>query len=241
MKIPKIRWLDEYEIKARYIPTFFAVIPLVHFLLLLIGPAFWSELVSSIKWMLVVANISISLMVMLALVQFQSSLGKEWIESAVFGKGGEQFPTTNMLLYGGGLISRERKERIRQMISDMYGTIFSREDEERSDPQNARLQAREATGHVRVKVAQGDKTIQYNIRYGFFRNLIAGVVWSTVGALGCSVLYYMDRNWKLMGLFLTYFLIFALLYILKKKILEKLGFSYADTLFTEFLSQIKEE
>ena len=241
IEVSKIKWLDEYEIKAKYIPTFLSVIPIVHFLILFISETFWNELINNIGWMLVVANLSLSLIVMLALVQIQSSLGKMWIEESVFGKGGVNFPTTDMLLYSGGLISKERKEQLRRMISKLYGSVFSTEVEERDDPQNARLQAREAVGHVRTKVGHGVMTIQYNIRYGFFRNLIAGVVWSTIGSLGCSVLYYLDGNWKPMSLFIVYFLIFAVLYLLKDVILEKLAFSYADTLFTEFSNQIKGE
>jgi hypothetical protein len=239
--VPKIRWLDEYEIKARYIPTFISVIPIVHFSILFIGGAFWNELIQSISWMLVIANLSLSLVVMLALVQIQCSLGKIWIEETIFGKGGERFPTTDMLLYGGGLISKERKERLRSRISDIFGCVFSSENEERNDPSNARLQAREAVGHVRTKVGHGVMTFQYNIRYGFFRNLIAGVVWATMGALGCSVIYFIDSRWKAMSLFITYTIIFLALYLFKKVILEKLAFSYADTLFTEFSNRQKGE
>lgn len=32
-----IKWWDEYEIKARYIPTFLSVVPMVHFLILFLG------------------------------------------------------------------------------------------------------------------------------------------------------------------------------------------------------------
>lgn len=238
--MPKIKWFDEYEIKARYIPTFISVIPMVQFLILFISETFWNELINNIGWMLV-ANLSLSLIIMLALVQIQSSLGKMWIEESVFGKGGEQFPTTNMLLYSGGIISKERKEQLRRSISGLYGTIFSSETEERDDPQNARLQAREAVGHVRTKVGHGVMTIHYNIRYGFFRNLIAGVIWNAIGSVGCSVLYGLESDWRPMSLFIAIFLISTALYFLKGVILGKLAFSYADTLFTEFSNQIKGE
>ena len=230
---------DEYEIKARYIPTFISVIPIVHFAIIFLGKSFWNELADNISWMLVVANLSLSLIVMLALVQIQSSLGKSWIEESIFGKGGVNFPTADMLLYSGGFISKQRKEQLRRMISDLSGSTFSTEDEERDNPLNAKLQAREAVGHVRAKVRHGTMTIQYNIRYGFFRNLIAGVGWATFGSLGCAVLYCLDANWKPMILFIVYFLIYTILYLQKGMILRKLAFNYADSLFTEFLSQMK--
>lgn len=230
----KIKWWDEYEIKARYIPTFLSVIPIVHLSILFFGGAFWTELVKSIGWMLIVTNLSLSLITMIALVQFQCSLGKMWIEESIFGKSGAQFPTTEMLLYSSGKMSKERKEQLRKKISDIFGCIFSSENEERKDPSNARLQAREAVGYVRKKVGHGIMTIQYNIRYGFFRNLIAGAIWAIVGSIGCSVIYSIDGNWKPMILFIIYALIFLTLFIFKKTILEKLAFSYADTLFNEF-------
>jgi len=239
--VDKIKSWDEYEIKARYIPTFLAVIPIVHFLILFVGMGFWQELISNISWMLVIANLSLSLIVMLAIAQFQSSLGKIWIEESIFGKGGDRFPTTNMLLYNEGLISRDRKDLLRTKISEKFGCSFSTEKGERDDPANARLQAREAVGHVRGKVGHGVKTIQYNIRYGFFRNLIAGAGWSCIGSLGCSILYFVDSKWEPMSLFVVYFLAFVALYMFRKAILERLAYNYADTLFNEFLSQYQGE
>jgi hypothetical protein len=239
--VDKIKSWDEYEIKARYIPTFLSVIPIVHFLILFVGMGFWQELISNISWMLVIANLSLSLIVMLAIAQFQSSLGKIWIEESIFGKGGDKFPTTNMLLYNEGLISKDRKELLRAKISDMSGCAFSSENEEKDNPENARLQAREAVGHVRSKVGHGIKTIHYNIRYGFFRNLIAGAAWSCIGSLGCSILYYFHSKWEPMGLFVVYFAAFIALFIFRKAILERLAYNYADTLFNEFLSQYQGE
>lgn len=233
----KFKSWDEYEIKARYIPALISVIPVVHFLILFVGMGFWQELIGNISWMLVITNLSLSLMVMLAIAQFQSSLGKIWIEESIFGKGGGRFPTTNMLLYNEGLISKDRKDLLRKRISEMSGCIFSSEKEEKDYPENARLQAREAVGQVRSKVGHGIKTIQYNIRYGFFRNLIAGTAWSPIGSLGCSILYFTQSRWEPMILFLIYFAVFSVLYAFRKVILERLAYNYADNLFNEFLSQ----
>lgn len=237
----KITSWDEYEIKARYIPAFLSAIPIVHFLILFVGMGFWHELVGNISWMLVIANLSLSLIVMLAISQFQSTLGKIWIEESIFGKGGDGFPTANMLLYNEGLISKDRKDLLRKKISEMSDCTFSSENEEKDNPENARLQAREAVGHVRSKVGHGVKTIQYNIRYGFFRNLIAGAAWFCIGSLGCSILYYSHSKWEPMSLFIACFAVFAVLYVFRKSILERLAYNYADTLFNEFLSQYKGE
>ena len=86
MKSPKF-W-DEYEIKARYIPTFLTAVPLMHSVVLLLGQNFWGELATNISWMLV-ADMSLSLLIVLALVQIQCGFAKHWVEEPVFGKGGE--------------------------------------------------------------------------------------------------------------------------------------------------------
>jgi hypothetical protein len=71
-------------------------------------------------------------------------------------------------------------------------------------------------------------TINYNIRYGFFRNLIAGVIWSTIGSIGCSIIYGIKNDWKTMSFFIAYLLIYLTLFTFRKNILEKLAFSYAE-------------
>ena len=85
----KISNWDAYEIKARLVPTFLSVIPITHFAIMFLGRTFWNELADNIGWMPTAANLTLSFIVMLSLVQIQSSLGKTWIEESIFGKGGE--------------------------------------------------------------------------------------------------------------------------------------------------------
>lgn len=231
----QVKSWDEYEIKARYIPTLISVIPIVHFLILLLGEAFWQELANNVVWMIVISNLSLSLIIMIAVVQIQSSIAKHWIEESIFGKGGERFPTTEMLLYNGGMISIQRKDQIRGKIIQMFGCTLSSESDERNNVVEARLQARESVANVRRLVGRGVMTFQYNIRYGFFRNLIGGVIWSVSGSIGCAIIYGVDHNWKTMCFFIILALIYMTLFLGKKNILNSLAFTYADTLFSEFL------
>ncbi len=227
---------DEYEIKARYIPCFIAAVPPVHFLIQLLGPSFWETIARNVGWMLV-TNISLSLIVMLALIQLQCGIAKGWIEESVFGKGGERFPTTDMLLLTEGYLSRESKIRIRERITKMFHVNFLSIDSEKEDPVEARLIAREAVGFVRKYVGKGVMTHQYNIRYGFMRNLIGGFIWVITGSLGCSVIYGINKNWAALAFFTAIALGFLILLFLKKSILNKFAFAYADTLFNEFLNK----
>ena len=121
----EIKYWDEYEIKARYIPTFLSAVPLVHFLLLFLGETFWKNLSGNIGWMIVITNLGVSLIVMFAFVQIQCGFAKHWVEEPVFGKGGAHFPTSDMLLFNCGLISIERKEQIRNKISTFQLCLFN--------------------------------------------------------------------------------------------------------------------
>lgn len=230
----KAKWWDEYEIKARYIPTFISSVPLVHFLLLFLGPTFWQNLSANISWMLV-ANIGLSLMIMLALVQFQCGFSKHWVEEPIFGKGGVHFPSTNMLLFNSTLISTTRKEQVRKKIFDLFSMELSTKNDENKNPENARLKARDAVNRIRTVVGKGNMTLQYNIRYGFFRNFIGGVLWSVMGSLGAAVVYGLEHSWKPMLLFIAFFVVHILLFIFKKSILDKIAFAYADSLLNDFI------
>ncbi len=232
----EIRGWDEYEIKARYIPTFLTAIPISQFLILLLGVAFWREIASNVSWMVVVSNLSLSLIMMIAIVQIQSSIAKYWVEESIFGKGGERFPTTEMVLYNdGGLISIQRKEQIRNKIIQSFGCTLSTESDEKNDAIQARLLARESVGYVRRAVGRGVMTFQYNIRYGFFRNLIGGSIWSFTGSIGCSIFYGINNNYRAMGIFILLTLIYSILFLLRNALLTNLAYTYADTLFNEFL------
>lgn len=230
---------DEYEIKARYVPCLISVIPLSHFLILLLGKVFWSTLASDAKWLLVVSNMGLPLVAVIALIQIQCHIGKQWIEEGVFGQGGKYFPTTDMLLLNGGLISNDAKNRIRAKATKMFGINFHDKNMEDADPEEARLIAREAVGHVRRRVGKGVMTHQYNIRYGFMRNLIGGSFWAIFGSAGCVAIYALSSNWKASVPFAVLALVFLLMFLTKKVVLKKLAFTYADALYTEYTTKTK--
>lgn len=233
MKSPK-SW-DEYEIKARYVPCLLSVVPLVNFLVLFLGNTFWSGLIGNIRWMLV-ANISLSLVVVLALIQFQCGLAKHWLEESVFGERGNNFPSTEMLLYQGGYISNDLKNRIREKLYTLCNFSLPDKESELRDPTEARFAAREAVGQIRRIVGKGVMTHQYNIRYGFIRNLIGGFPWAIIGSIGGAMIYGIDKDWPAMSLFLAVGFFFFSLLVFRKAILRKFAFAYADNLLNEFLT-----
>jgi hypothetical protein len=227
--------IDEYEIKARYIPTFICMFPFSNFLFSFLGDKFFVEFANSSSWMFI-GDFGVSFILMIALMQIQCSIGKHLIEESVFGKGGINFVTTKMLLYSGGMLSEDRKNQIRDKILKDTGVLLSSKEEEKSDFSNAQLKAREAVNVIRNIVGKGSKTIKYNIRYGFFRNLVGGSFFVLTGSLACiiyCIIYNINKNFLIF--FGVYFLLFVFLFTMKRNILEALAYSYADRLFSEYL------
>ncbi len=229
---------DEYEIKARYIPCLISIIPFVHFLTLLLGESFWKSLSDNISWLLV-ADLSLSIVIAIALIQLQCGIAKHWIEESIFGKGGKYFPTTDMLLFSDQTLSRNSKMLIRERVLHDFKFKLMDDKQEYSDKDEARRLSREAIGFIRGFVGKGRITHQYNIRYGFMRNLIGGFLWAIAGALGSSIIYWLSGNWQAFGLFAFIVVLFLTLLLLKRQILNKLAYQYAEIILNEYLT-IKE-
>ena len=122
MSNPKI-W-DEYEIRARYVPCFITAVPLVHFLIQLLGPTFWETIANNMGWMLV-TNIGLSLIVTLAIIQLQCGIAKHWIEESIFGQTSINFPTSTILLFNNNFLSHITKKSIREKINkDFHFTLY---------------------------------------------------------------------------------------------------------------------
>ena len=234
----KQKSLDKYEVVARYIPAIISVIPLAHFLLIVLSKDFFNGLLDSVAWMLV-ANLSFPVVFGIGIVQLQTWFSKTFVEEAVFGKGGVNFPTTQILLYGEGLYSKVQKNNLRTLIQKKFNISLHPVEVETNNTVEARLLAREAVSQVRRSVGNAGMVHGYNIRYGFLRNLIGGIVWSVFGATGAAIYYWIHHDVAVMLFFIIWNVVHILMFTIKRYILNKAAFTYADALFTEFLSERK--
>jgi hypothetical protein len=227
---------DEYEIKARYLPCLISVVPISHFFVNQLGNKFFFSLIQDSNWLLYLSHISIPLVLGLCLVQVQVTLSKIFIEDRIFGTNGLHFPTTDMLLLSGGKISMEKKALLRDKLSKSFGFNFPTADAETKDMENSRLLARDAVSMIRKEVGKGVMTHQYNIRYGFFRNLIGGVLWAIPGSIGCITIYAKSKNWPAMVFFALIACGYLSLYLFRKTLLTSIANSYASSLTNDYLS-----
>jgi len=228
------KWWDEYEIKARYIPCFVATVFPAHFAIQFLGQAFWQALAKDVAW-LAVANLTLSTVVTLALIQVQCTVAKHWVEEGIFGKGGANFPTTTYLLFRDSFLSRKMKLGIRDKIKKDFNFTLMDEAEENASPQEARRLAREAVGFIRRYVGKGVMTHQYNIRYGFIRNLMGGAPLGFSGSVGCAIWYGYKHNQAAFSMCAFFAIFFASLVLFRENILKKLAHQYAEVLFNEYM------
>ncbi|MBJ6724195.1 hypothetical protein [Geomesophilobacter sediminis] len=228
------KWWDEYEIKARYIPCFVATVFPVHFAIQFLGHAFWQSLAKDVAW-LVVANLTLPAVVTLALIQVQCAIAKHWVEEGVFGKGGINFPTTAYLLFQDSFLSGKVKLAIREKVLKDFNFALMDVAEEKASPQEARKVAREAVGFIRRSVGKGAMTHQYNIRYGFVRNLVGGAPLGFFGSVGCVIWYGANNNLPAFLMFTFFAIFFTTLVLFRETFLVKVAHQYAEVLFNEYM------
>lgn len=228
---------DNYEIRARYIPTIIAAVPIMIFSGF-IKQDIWLSLFQNADWFLAVENMSLSLIFIVLLINLQRGIAKHGFEARVFNSG-KDFPTTTLLLHSDTFLSKEAKSAYRKKIESEFNLHLLSEKEEAASLDEAKKTLRDAVNLVRKRVKDGNKTLQYNIHYGFFRNLIGGAVLATPVAIFNSIVF--GRNNDSAGLWISgaIALAFLTLIIFNKLILKHFGRAYAECLLSEYLAMNK--
>ena len=229
--------IDEYTFKARWIPCLIVAVP-------------YAIMLSVIADKFVTVNIA----------SFLESMGK-WLVSFGFSwlsivyccgegirnggrklqlryfKNGLDLPTTRMLLWSDDTFSCEYKERIHRWLNFKLHLRTLNPEGEAADMRLARKLISEATDVVRPMVKDGAHVLDYNIRFGFARNLAAGAKCGLCGALLGGVLCW---QWISSPVALCFELVCVAYFINKiahtKSSMEWFGEEYARVLWAEFLS-----
>lgn len=185
---------DEYSRKARLFPAILAAVPYALILSYFIQSYFLASQVGWVK-VLCVGLGSIAFSTVAALwfgVSTVYWLGKV-IEVNTF-KNGVGFPTTEFLLWKDKTLSRQFKEKLREKIFNDFGVRLFTVQQEDADCDEAKKTIRDAVDLIRPRVGNGKFVLQYNIRYGFIRNFIAGSFFAAPSSLKVRNLV-MNRPW----------------------------------------------
>lgn len=226
---------DKYNRVARFYPSLIILIP---FLLFTINCHLENleSVFDSILGVIIIGNITISIVLLYFFVQINRFLGKFLFERIIFNNE-LQMPTTRFLLFSDTEFSREYKNQIRERIKNDFQIELPSELEENQNNEDARKRILEAVGLIRQKVKDGRLLLQHNIEYGFTRNLIGG---SVIGLLMSvfNIVYFYNINDKIIGgVSIALTICFAFLLIIFKPIINYLGNQYAKRLFQEYIQK----
>ncbi len=222
---------DDYNLKARVYPSLIALAPF--FLLAYI-------LIKNQAGLNIIASLASSSLITMLLLFFISdivrNLGK-FLESKVFGNE-LYFPTTEILLHINTYLTAEKRLKIYDKIRSDFQFSLATEVEEKNNENLARQKIKEAVGLVRQKVTNGRLLLQFNIRYGFWRNLIGASLFSCafcIVDLVIFLLFYTSFASSFIALIL--FLFYLSIFLFRKLLLKFFGFQYAEQLFLEYLTK----
>jgi hypothetical protein len=180
-------------------------------------------------------NLGLSIVGFFLLMQLQRFLAKYCLEKKLFADATE-LPTTQMLLFRNEILSREIKAKIRKKAFVDFNIELPDEEMENLDIQETVRLIDEIVALIRTRVKDGRYCINYNIQYGFFRNLIAGFFFAfPLSLLSMTVCIIYPSN---IGVAFSLFIAisFTVLFLARKVILSNLARTYAKNLFIEYLS-----
>lgn len=219
---------DEYSLRARVFPCLIALLPLF-----LLG---YLSLSAFTDFGILKSVFSSSLFTVIALFLAADTVrnfGKR-LEQKVFSNEFE-FPTTYLLLHSNETFTKEKRRQIHTKMGSDFGCTISTSKEEQENLGLAKQRLKEAVGLVRQKVENGRLLLQYNIRYGFWRNLIGVVPVSILlSTVGCIVTF-LDGNLGMYIFFSVLFTFYGSIYVFRESLLRFFGEQYAEQLFLEYL------
>lgn len=225
---------DKYTILARFIPAILSLPPFYLLNRYLLDPEiakFFGD-IYAIHW---ITAISAPVIFVFVLSQVDRIISKTIFEKSYF-KDESAMPTTELLLYSDNTFSHEYKEKIRKKIFKDFNIILSSRQVELTDMQTARKKIVESVGLIRKRVKSGPLLQQYNLEYGFFRNMVGGSFLDLMTSLTeLGIFHYVKINLIAFRLSLLLSILYLIPILLSKTIIVSTGKLYAKTLFQEYL------
>lgn len=224
--------LDKYTLTARLYPALITTIPILLFTLNCKVEGI-EELFNSVLKAKILGNITISVVAIYLLMQSNRFFGKFLFEKVIF-KNESDMPTTRFLLYRDKEFSDEYKDRIRSKVLTDFNFILPNRVDEVNNIENSRKRIVEGVGLIRNKVKNGNLLLQFNIEYGFARNLIGGSIIALIVSIW-DLIYFITIDESIImyiSIILAFF--FSACLLLSKPIINTLGTTYAKRLFQEY-------
>lgn len=228
-------FINKYSIKGRLIPTVLCAIPFLIFQYSYLTSE-QIEFITELGAMKFVGDVTISIAIIYFLMQVNRFLSKHIFE-AIYFKKQLYFPTTTRLLLSDDTLSQDYKDRIREKAEKEFQINFLNQEQELANELNARKTIRDIVGLIRRKVGEGTLSLQHNIEYGFFRNLIGGSIISLLMSFTLIYISQENSNKFILGISITLTIVYLVLILLSKKILYTKGGLYCDVLFQDYMTK----
>lgn len=219
---------DEYSLRARVFPCLLALLPLF-----LLGYLFLSTFVNLGFLKSIFSSSLFTVVALFLAADTVRNLGKR-LEQKVFNSELE-FPTTYLLLHSSEAFTPEKRRQIYTKMGNDFGCTLSTPMEEQENLGLAKQRLKEAIGLVRQKVENGRLLLDYNIRYGFWRNLIGVAPVSMFLCLTGSITTFVSGSFGMYIFFSAIFVFYGSIYIFSGPLLRFFGEQYAEQLFLEYL------
>lgn len=232
---------DSYARNARWYPTVLATLPVSVLFAIIVTKCLnvqGYELLSDVLAVIVLLPF-VACAAIYMLAGIVRDMGKQ-LEDREFKKR-TSLPTTEFLLWKNNELSDELKNDIRSAIAADFGKVLLSATEEMSDEGRARKLIIEAVDLIRPRVKDGVRLLQYNTRYGFWRNFLASA--KNIGIPSAIVGIFLGLCWldnRACVVIESILLMMYLLIIMRTSTIMKwYGDEYARVLFSEYLEQRK--
>ncbi len=219
----------EYGKKARLAPAILCLIPFLVIKHYAVDPqlstAWWNNISA-----LVIEDLSIGVVLIYLLSQINRVVSKTLFEEK------KAFPTDQMLLPSNKDLSDELKSQVISKVQRDFNLTVPNSQDEESDLNRTKIRIREIVSQIVNRVGNGRLVLQFNIEYGFARNLIGGsVIASLVCITGVVLFGHFIKNdtAKMACVGLGFFYLIPILF--SKISLRHYSKEYASILFREYV------
>lgn len=148
------------------------------------------------------------------------------------------FPTTYFMSFADSKYSREYKNKFREKVRQTLQWELLDEAQERNDPSEAKKRLDETIRLILPIIGKGQLVQEYNTWYGFFRNLIGGLIYAMAFCMIDLLLSrYIFDNLPLTIISMILLCIYITVFSFRKTLLKQYAETYADKLFAEFMTK----
>jgi hypothetical protein len=227
--------MDTYTIYARFFPCIISALPLFVLWFFLSRNVQLRELWAFLSGLKFYGGVGISLVALYFYAQVIRITSKFFEDKYFLGNAG--FPTTYLMTYEDTTFSKSYKDEYRKLVKKHLDIDLSNESEELADIGEACKRLNETAKHVILKVGDGQLVKEHNIWYGFVRNLIGGTIFSMVFCLiNIAIGILIVKSSILVSTSSVLLIMYASLFISRKRILVQNAEAFAKQLIAEFMS-----